>query len=109
MASVSIWGGRRDRYPGRLTARREMLTHPPQKKTNEVRLLYSCALRGLAFGAFSLLLLSAGCSSHNTPQPIPFPAPRPQAPATGGGAVGGGASAVVLAVQRDDGQIERLP
>jgi peptidoglycan hydrolase-like amidase len=56
-----------------------MLTHPPETKTNKVRLLYSRVRFFPGFGALLLPFLFSGCASHGTPQPIPIPGGAPPA------------------------------
>jgi stage II sporulation protein D len=84
-----------------------MLTHPPQLKTNEVRLLYSFIRIFLAFTAVTLLLLSGGCASHSPAQPIPVPVPVPggQSRDTDRGTRADDAS---ITIQLDGGRVARL-
>jgi stage II sporulation protein D len=78
-------------------------------KTNEVRLLYSFVRLFVAFSALSLPLLSAGCASSATPQPIPVPG-GPTAATNRGTSDRPPARGedISLTVQLDGGRIERL-
>jgi stage II sporulation protein D len=89
-----------------------MLTHPPLDKTNEVRLLYSFIRSFIGLAVLSLLLLSAGCASHNTPQPIPIPGTPSGASNRGTTREDRhddrGADDLMVTVQLDGGRIARL-